>query len=247
MSISTRFGATSTPSGAAETAPVVWEGDAYRLIPSRFPPVSLYETLVAGDRIAALIEVENLTNPRLQSAERLSASGAAGPARLQNWNLAPFAYTNPEGSRFFGPGRPCLELSGDKQTALAVSVARRQFFLERTSEPPIGLDMRMLKTPVRGRFVDLRGLPPDLAEEARREVGNRIPDGIDGILYRPPERPSATCIGVLLGSALGHSVQATHYRYVWNGRRVSKLYAFDRQGIELHPETLSGPEDVLAA
>lgn len=247
MPISTASEATSTPNAAAEFRLAPWRGDAYRLIPSRFPPVSLYESLVPPERLDAVVAVENLTNPRLRSAERLRKLGEADPARVQNWNLAPFAYINPEGSRFFGPDRPCLELAEDRQTALAVSVARRQRFLRRTDEPPIGLDMRMLTTPVDGmRFADLRDIPVDLPAEELREIGKRIPEDLDGVLFRPVERPSATCIAVLPAVSLGQSVQSTHYRYVWNGQIISKLYAFDREGIEILPEELEGAVDILA-
>jgi hypothetical protein len=105
---------------------VRWRGDGYRLIPSRFPPVAIYEDVVSADRLEALVAVENLTNPRLQSAERLmglSLGLSPDSPRLQNWNHAPFAYSNPEGSRFFPPERPCLELCDSRQTGLAVSVA----------------------------------------------------------------------------------------------------------------------------
>lgn len=227
-----------------------WSGDGFRLIPSRFPPVSIYETLVANDRIEALVAVENLTNPRLQSAQRLmelSLGLAPDSPRLQNWNHAPFAYSNPEGSRFFPPERPCLELSDSRQTALAVSIARRQTFLSRTREPPIGLDMRMLKTPVSGVFFDLRGLDTTLSRDERWKIGASIPKEADGVVFRPAERSSAMCIAILKAGVLGRSLQTVHYRYVWNGTRVTKLYAFDNEGAELAPEILAGSADVLAA
>lgn len=239
---------TSMPSGAGNSIHVSWKKDAYRLIPSRFPPVSVYEGLVSQDQIDDVAKIEEITNPRLKSSDRLRTAGAGNPARLQNWNLAPFAYHNPEGSHFFGPEKPCLELAEDRQTALAVSVGKRQRFLERTSEPPIGMDMRMLKTPISGmRFADLRGMSPDLSQEERWNVGRNIPKGVDGVLYRPPERPNSVCIAVLLGTVLGVTVQTTHYRYEWDGQRISKLYAFDEHGTEIRPEDLAGTVDVLAA
>jgi len=229
---------------------VAWKGDAFRLIPSRFPPVSVYDGLVPDDRIGALVLVEDVTNPRLRSIDRLSRNRQAVPAdspRLQNWNHAPFAYGNPEGSRFFDHLRPCLELAADRQTALAVSVARRETFLSRTREAPIGLDMRMLSTPVEGRFVDLRRYPAGLDPGACRDIGAKISSEADGVLYHPPERSSATCVAVLRASALGRSIQTVHYRYVWTGNRISLLYAFDAEGRQVMPETLGGEEDVLAA
>lgn len=236
------------PSGGAEFARVDLEIDLFRLIPSRFPPVEVYEGIVANDRVEDLVRIEIRTNPRLRSESKLmQATSEAPPPKLQNWNLAPFKYLNPEGTRFFGPARPALELAEDRQTALAVSVARRQRFLARTGEPPIGLDMRMLKTPVRGQFLDLRHVAADAGQDDRRRIGDMISDGVDGVLYHPPERPSAMCVAVLRGETLGRSVQTVHYRFVWNGSSVHTLYAFDGEGKKIPAETLGLAVDALAA
>lgn len=228
---------------------VAWDQECFRLIPSRFPPISIYEGVVPSDRIAELVEIENVTNPRLKAKERLgpAANEASAVARLQNWNHAPFAYSNPEGTLFFPPDRPCLELAADRQTALAVSIARRQRFLKRTAEPAIGLDMRMLVTPVKGTFLDVSGRGYGLTPNELRAIGERMPDDVDGIVYRAEERPSGLCVAVLKGSVLGKSVQSAHYRYAWNGQRVTSLYAFDAEGRVLTPEELAGDNNVLAA
>jgi hypothetical protein len=239
------------PSVVAEIGPVVqWKGETFRLIPSRFPPVSVYEGLVANDRLNALVDIENLTNPRLQSQARIANLENKDPktsARLQNWNLAPFAYGHPDGSTFFDADRPCLEVAADRQTALAISVAKRQRFLACTSEGPIGLDMRMFKTPLSGRFVDLRCLDAEEARDRGRELGKSIGDDVDGVLFHPIERPSATAISVLNGSTLEQTLQAAHYRYQWNGERISLLYAFDDIGTRIEPEHLRSEADCLAA
>lgn len=223
-------------------------GELFRLIPSRFPPVSVYDGLVANDRVETLVQVENLTNPRLLSVNKLLGSHPHDPPpKLQNWNLAPFKYINPEGSRFFSPTRPALELADHPQTALAISVARRETFMSRTGEPPIGLDMRMLRTPVDGLFLDFRHVPLDLDRRERWKLGEEVPADVDGVLFHPPERPSATCVAVLRGDALGRTIQTVHYRFVWNGARISMLYAFDDEGTKIFPEALGEADDALAA
>jgi len=235
-------------SAAAEARVFDIDADLFRLIPSRFPPVPVYEGLVANARLDELVAVENRTNPRLRSQNRLLQTyGDPASPRLQNWNLAPFKYLNPEGSRFFGPTRPALELADERQTALAVSVARREVFLARTKEPPIGLDMRLLKTPVRGSFLDLRHLPIDAARDELWRVGEAVGAEVDGVVYRPPERPSGMCVAVLGAHVLGRSVQTVHYRFAWDGSRISVIYAFDDLGREIRADLLGGSGDALAA
>lgn len=242
------------PSVAPENASLVkWSGEAFRLIPSRFPPVNVYEGVIASDRHDEIVAVENITNPRLRSLSRLQQSAqidSDADPRLQNWNLAPFAYGNPDGTTFFGEDRPCLELSFERQTALAVSVAKRESFMQNTGEAPIGLDMRMLCTPVSGTFWDLRDVeqpPVGLDEELRRKIGARMPEGAEGILYRPLERPTGTCIAIVTGDVLQRSQQTVHFRYVWDGKRISLLYAFDRKGTPIEAAALASDNDVLAA
>lgn len=243
-------GGISMPSAVDDYAIVRFAADGYRLIPSRFPPVSVYRDLVAPDQVEALVEVENNTNPRLRLQGRLMAR-REGPkldsAMLQNWNLAPFTYENPEGTTFFAPERSCLELADTPQTALAVSVARRSRFMSRTKEAAADLDMRMLKTPVKGKFIDLREVSAELPQEQRWSLGDALPLDIDGIMFRPTERPTATAIAVLKGQVLGRSIQTTHYRFEWNGVRIDRLYAFDEEGTVLRPESLTGKEEILAA
>jgi hypothetical protein len=227
---------------------VTFSGDGYRLIPSRFPPVDVYAGLVANDRFNELVEVENLTNPRLQSEGRLlELYGSPDSPQLQNWNLAPFKYVNPEGSRFFGPMKPALELAADPQTALAVAVRRREAFLRRTNEPPIGLDMRMLKTPVEGDFFDLRRLAVGIDALQRHGAADPLPEGASGVLFHADERPFADCISVIDKNVLARSVQTVHYRFEWNGERISSIYAFNDSKPEIDPADLFGEAQILAA
>lgn len=231
----------------------------YILIPSRFPPVPLYRRIASGrdDEVAAVAE---LHNPRVKEKQRLLGQGGlsvddASP-RFQNWNHAPFAYSNPEGSWFFDQFVRGLEMSQDKQTALAVSVAKRELFLSRTAEAPIGLDMRMLSRKVFGSFLDLRAVSVETSLSERRKLGKLLwerakTEGLSGVLFRSIERPSGTRICVLDGDVLDRAVQGEHFRYSWDGEKVSSLYAFDNSGGDednlFDPCALSQDANIFAA
>jgi hypothetical protein len=221
----------------------------FTLIPSRFPTIDVFAR-VANDRSAELAAIESLTNPRIRERERL-LSGAQvvdgnGPL-LQNWNHAPFTYANPEGSRFFGPDRPALELAQDRQTALSISIRKRETFLARTGEAPIGLEMRELSRKVRGRFIDGTSWPTDLDQEERYRRGRAVAEaGFDGLLFRPPERLAGISVSVLNGDVLDRAVQRDHFKFVWDGTRVSVVYSFGSDKA-FHPDALRGTEAVLAA
>lgn len=221
----------------------------FTLIPSRFPTIDVFAR-VANDRSDALAEIESLTNPRLRERDRLMNGAQVvdgnGPL-LQNWNHAPFAYPNPDGTRFFDADRPALELAADMQTALAISIRKRETFLSKTGEAPIGLEMRELSRQVKGRFVDGRDWDPELDFAERRRRGRQIAEaGFDGLLFRPAERPSGLCVSVLKGDVLERAVQRDHFKFVWDGSRVSTVYSFG-SSVQYSPEDLCGITQVLAA
>lgn len=247
MSISTGSDSISTPSGAGSVVEI--EGTFYVLIPSRFPPIEIFQR-IANDRDEDVAHIESLTNPRLRERERLLSGVAVvdvDSPLLQNWNHAPFTYRNPEGSRFFGSDAPVLELAHDLQTALAISVQKREQFLGRTKEAAIGLDMRVLSRRVQGRFLDCRTLPQDTAPKDLFAIGGRaIELGVDGILFRPSQRPAGECVAVLNNTTLDRAVQGEHFRFAWNGVRIASLYSFS-SGKVIEPTALQQEVCVLAA
>ncbi|BCH05359.1 hypothetical protein MesoLj131b_73580 (plasmid) [Mesorhizobium sp. 131-2-5] len=203
----------------------------YRLIPSRFPPISLYERVAREEVWPVVTSVEDLTNPRAQVRRLLTGAAQVDEAspKLQNWNHAPFTYLNPEGTWLLSPLFGAMELCDCLQTALAMSVRKRELFLSRTEEPPIDLDMRVLGTRVKGRFADLRALDPNLTQPARWEVGEELLNaGASGALFKCPDRPAGTCVAIFNGDVLARSVQAEHFRFVWDGHRIKSVYSFDK-------------------
>lgn len=221
----------------------------HNLIPSRFPPVPVFER-IAGGRDELFYAIEEVTNPRVRERERLTKGLAPvdqEQPRFKNWNHAPFVYPNPEGSRFFGADRNVIELAGDLQTALAISVSKREAFLSRTNEPATFIEMRQIVRPVRGSYIDARGWKGIGDRERRIALGKAALDsGEDGILFNPVERPSATGIVVFKAECLGKPDQAEHFKFVWNGNCMTVLYSFGKGEI-YHPAHLSLQEEIRAA
>lgn len=171
------------------------------------------------------------------AADRAASVDENSP-RLQNWNHAPFAYTNPEGSYLLGPVHGVMEAAGDEDAALAIAIRRRETFLSRTSEPPLDLDMRVLSTRIAGEFADLTAMALDMAQAARWEIGRQLLDaGASGAVFRRAERPVAQFIAVFDAALLERSLQRTHYRFVWDGTVIKSVYDFG-SGREIKREDL---------
>lgn len=201
----------------------------FRLIPSRFPPVDIYQRIASPEDWGELHAIEEMTNPRVRERQWLTGLNRVdlGSPRLQNWNHAPFAYLNPEGSWLLDPFVGVLELSDCLQTALAASIRKRELFLSRTAEPPIDLDMRVLGHRVTGNFIDLTGMDPDLTQSERWQIGEAaLRSDADGALFMCPYRRGAKCVSVFKGDALGKSNQHDHFRFVWDGVAIRTVYSF---------------------
>jgi hypothetical protein len=205
------------------------EGDFHRLIPSRFPPVALYARLGSPEIQDAAQAVEEITNPRLQAMELLAQEGpeAVKTSGAQNWNLAPFAYPNPEGTTFLSSKYKVLELVEGLMPALVVAVERREAFLSGSDEPPIDIDMRALVHPVKGRFADLRNVPFETVEADRWKVGAELYETeAQGIVFHRPDLPGIRAVAVFDRTALGRAVQSDHFKFVWDGEAVQKVGNF---------------------
>jgi len=213
----------------------------YRLIPSRFPPVDVYARLDSAELRSAAQEIEARTNPRLISKARAMQGrepNRASSARLQNWNHAPFTYKNPEGTYLLDPNYGVMEVVSDVRSALGYYLRRREIFLSRTSEPPMGLDMRMLQTKIRGDFVNLTSFSPDARREDRWKIGQELYESnAQGVLFQRPGFPGALFLSVFDGSTLEPSVQGAHYRFAWDGDFIKSVYDFS-SGEEITREEL---------
>ena len=75
----------------------------YRIIPSRFPPIGLFEKVARAEDLDAVFQIEAMTNDRLRDEvgdlELVPAEDrVAGPGTTPI--MAAFTHLNPEGSRF---------------------------------------------------------------------------------------------------------------------------------------------------
>src|ERR1700760_1183027 len=139
------------------TARVSWR-PSYRLIPSRYPTVGLYDAIPDAADLDAVFAIEALANPRLRDEagelqlvppeERVTGPGAT-PV------MAAFTHLNPEGSRFSDGTYGVYYAAHSLQTSVAEVSHHRAVFLRFTAEPAIDLDMRLITANVEADLHDL--------------------------------------------------------------------------------------------
>lgn len=214
-------------------ARVEWK-PCYRIIPSRFPPVGLYDRVADPADLEAIFAVENLTNPRLrQEAGDISLvppeDRVTGPGTTPI--MSAFTHLNPEGSRFsdgaYGVYYSCRSLN----TSVAESRYHREQFLMRTKEGPIELDMRTYLADLAGDLHDIRGRkdfgsvydPKNYL--ASQMLGRELKAmNSSGVVYDSVRDPDGECAGVLRPPVLSPCIQGPHFGYIWDGSRITTVY-----------------------
>lgn len=221
-------------SGAADPPArrVRWRS-AVRIIPSRFPPVDLFERIAEAADFEALYEVEALTNPRVrQDVGQIELvpreDRVFGPG--SSYIMASFTHLHPTGGRFHDPSFGAWYAARERATAVAETTYHRARFLSATREPPIELDMRVLEATLDARLHDLRGLdlPRIRALEdyapgqqlARRLRSHRS----GGIVYESVRRAGGQCVAVFRPRLVANCRQAEHLVYVWDGARIAEVF-----------------------
>lgn len=211
----------------------------FRLIPSRFPPVELYEPVCRPNDWDGVKRVEGMTNPRLR--EMATGLGLLHPddrGRVsQNWLVAPFTYPDPEPSPFSDGSYGYSLVSDTIGGALLEAVRRRETFLSRTEQGPTRSEMRMLKTPLKAELLDqYDASQPDNWSETHTKVRALRDSGSYGF-WLPKREDLGRLAVVLRPTAFGTAVQAEHYAFVWNGKEIEVIYDFSK-GETLDPNEL---------
>lgn len=213
---------------------VEWKS-SYRLIPSRFPTVGLYDAIADPADLDVVFAIEALTNARIREElgqlqlvapeDRISGPGSTVV-------MAAFTHLNPDGSRF-SDGRWGVYYAADGLATAAAEVGHhRAIFLARTREPAIDLDLRLIVAAVNAPLHDLR--PWELSSHAvyhPRDYGasqalalRLRTAGSWGVIYRSVRRPSGVCIGAFKPRALGRVRSTAHIGMHWDGRRITHWY-----------------------
>ena len=144
------------------TCRVDWP-QAWRVIASRYPPITLFERLTPDPAVwDALVALEQLTNPRVRDEigdialvppdERVTGPGASTV-------MASFTHLNPKGSRFSDGSFGVYYAAAALETAIAETVFHFEAFARDSADPPRSEDFRVLTGVVVADFEDVAALP----------------------------------------------------------------------------------------
>lgn len=208
---------------------------AYRIVPSRFPPIDLFERIAPPEDWDALIELESRTNDRLRDElgriqlvppeERVVGPGAG-------YVMAAFTHVAPEGGRFNDASFGAFYAARTLETSVAETSYHRARFLAATREPPTQLDMRVLEAEIAAGLHDLRGLrerfpavydPGDYA--AGQALARRLhARGSDGVAFESVRHAGGECVAIYRPRLVTRCRESRTLTYIWDGAAISGVY-----------------------
>lgn len=204
---------------------------AYRIVPSRFPPVGVFDGVADPADLDALYEIEALTNPRLR--EELGSLAmlpkerrVSGPGTTPI--MAAFTHLNPDGSRFSDGSWGVFYVAHSVATAVEETIYHRERFLRATNEAPLDVEMRCYRTAIHGRLHDLRGGWPAEHDPAGYAASQALARTLrendsNGLVYDSVRHPGGECVALFYPDLAAPCVQAQHLIYRWDGERIAAV------------------------
>jgi hypothetical protein len=219
----------SRADGSVGESEIDWR--AFRIVPSRYPPVGTWDRIAVPSDFDALAEIEGLTNPRIREELGVLATvprdrWVSGPGTTPV--MAAFTHLNPEGSRFSDGTYGVFYAAREIETAIRETVYHRERFLARTKEPPQRLQMRCYVTSISRLFHDIRGAHPVLHDPGSYAASQRFARELraansNGIVYDSVRKAGGQCVAAFWPDCVGACTQRRHYEYHWDGAAISQV------------------------
>ena len=217
---------------------ITWP-QSFRIIASRYPPINLFERLgTDSEAVAALIALEQLTNPRVkQEMGQLSLvpDDQIVTGQGAGYVMAAFTHVNPEGSRFSDGTYGVWYAANDLNTALAEHGHHWAVFAGDSNDPAGRREsMRVLTNPVKADLVAVDDFDAEtrttiLAADDYR-VGQRVgaevrdADG-EGLVWSSIRNKGGDCVGIFRPDRVMLPVsQERHLTYHWDGSRLDSYF-----------------------
>ncbi|WP_404363016.1 RES family NAD+ phosphorylase [Marinobacter sp.] len=209
---------------------------AYRMVPSKYPPISLFDDVADQASFDALYAVQARVNPRIRN--ELGEVGLVPESerpfgiRGCHYAMAPFTHLSPDGSRFSNGDFGVFYCARERIGAVDETVYHMQKWLGYTQMEPQDISMRCLKADFSATGLDIRGgewrdheyHAPDNYSASRQLGLEAKRDGREAIFYQSVRHRGVECYALLTPRVLHSVIQSTHYGYLWNGTSIDDVY-----------------------
>lgn len=203
--------------------------DTHRLIPSRFPPAGILDTIAEPGDLEIIAELEGWSNDRLSGQlgllHTIPRSEWVTGVPCASVIMAAYCHPSPGGSRFNGPERGAWYSTPRFETAIAETVHHRTEEFREIGVFDSFVDMRQYISDFDTHFHDIRPCPPYEAahdpgtyEHSQALAATLRATGSKGLIYKSVRRPPDDCLCCFRPALIRNVRPGAHFRYVWNGR-----------------------------
>mgnify|MGYP005994786387 CR=1 FL=1 len=211
------------------------EEKCWRIIPSRYPPMDLFERVVESEDLDLILELESLTNDRLRN-EVGNLSLVPLEDRISGPNtsyiMAAFTHLNPHGSRFSDGTWGVYYAGLTIDTEISETTYHREKFLKFTDEEPIHIDMRVITAKLNSNLedvttpehIDTSIYHLDHYNDSQAFARSLREKESNGIFYKSVRHEIGKNIAIFKPKCLSNCLQEQHLEYVWNGSRITDVF-----------------------
>jgi len=210
-------------------------------VPSRFPPINVFERVASPGDWDALFELESLTNPPLrEDAGQISLvpkeRRVFGPGA--SIVMAPFTHFSKARPTRFSDGTYGVYYAARQLATALIEVAfHMQRFYAATNDPPLQADYRAYRGKIDRTMHDLTAgdwcelLNPDVSTYTKPQAIARILRGAgsNGIVYPSVRHRKGQCIAAFWPDVVSIPVQTKHIALKWDGAAISAWFDYETE------------------
>jgi RES domain-containing protein len=209
--------------------------DTHRLIPSRYPPIGIFDTIAAPEDLQTILELEGWTDDRVAAKlgviRRIPRAEWAIDRPLASVIMAAFCHPHPRGGRFNSADLGAWYAARSLDTAHAEIIHHRTRELEEVGVLDARVEMRDYLANMDAQFHDIRAdddafaplYDPDSYAASQAFAGPLRAGGSNGVLYRSVRHAGGECVACFRPLLVANVRQAAHFEYRWSGRRTPTI------------------------
>ncbi|HEV3154431.1 MAG TPA: RES family NAD+ phosphorylase [Candidatus Baltobacteraceae bacterium] len=195
---------------------------AFRIIPSIYPPVGIYDDVADADDLDAVVTLESATNPRILT-EAGELSLVRPEERISGQGTTPImaSFTHTKASRFSDGTYGVYYAAHEEETAIAETAYHRLRFITHAGFQSEIVHMRVYSARILGDFDDVRTKTRrsrlydtndySFSQRYARKLFER--NRVDGIAFRSVRRPEGECLAVFRPRCVTNVRVERHLQY----------------------------------
>ena len=211
-----------------------YDKKVHRLIPSKFPPISLFDWASSPEELEQIAQLEGLTNERIQAE-----LGRINLVAKEDWVsgqgatplMAAFTHTG-FNSRFSDGSYGVYYAASSLKAAIKETVFHREQFYSASNESTCSISMREYTAKVKKSLVDITAEnyhdilnpDPDFYNKSQAFAKKIRDEKQWGLLYPSLRDKGSLCVAIFRPPALSLPIQGCHLKYIWDGACISEVY-----------------------